>query len=1057
MSDPKKTMEAMKTKRFQYTAALLLILLSMMPGYAQTTISGNWTLERTYTSSNGNSYYDDITFYDGLGYAEQIVQVGASANTGKNIVTPVYYDLMRRSDARVYLPYVTTVSTRTEVSMSSVFTNQATWYNNNGYSGQGAYAFSQKNYDASPLNRVSATYKPGSTHAEASGDRPVEYAYAANAASEVKKLTISFSTQNLSISGYWPAGTFIKTTVTDEDGRTVIKFSDLDGRTHLTRVMNGTTAMDTYTIYDVYGNVGWVVTPEGSALIPSSGTWTVPTSTDVNTSNAAKYCYVYTYDGQGRCQTRKFPGKALEELVYDNVGRLTMSRDGEQRSAGKWITYKYDVQGHLLERRLLSSTQSRSYYQNLFFNLNPSAAYSSSATLLEENVYGSYSSATGLGFSAVTGVTVIPDTGRVTGLLTYTRTAVMDGSTVSGYIQRAYYYDTLGRLIQTVESDPDGVLSRYSIAYDFVGNVIAESETHGSDTKTAQYTYDARGRLLSESSSVNGGTVAVLEYSYDDLGNLTGTSYGPASSPSTRVTQTDTRNILGWLTSRTATLGTGSTNVFTMSLDYWNPTPSSVATGLYGGDVTAWHWKQGSNTQMAYVLSYDSTGRLTDSRTVSGSGTTATAAWSERSMTYDRNGNLKTLSRYGSSSSPSQNLSYTYTGNRRSGHAYDSDGRVTTDGAGGVTRSYGILGNPYQTKTGSTVNAQYTYASDGTRVKAVNGSGTGYVYRGSFVYSTTGSSDVLESVGFGGGRIEKNGTGYDVAYHITDHLGSVRSIVKNGSIVEQNDYYPYGGRHANSTLAVQTSPVPNRWRFSGKEDLSAALGDPVLDFGARMYSSAGVMWTTPDPMAEKYYNVNPYTYCGSNPVNIIDPHGDTTFVLIAFHGAAGFGHIAIATQNKDGIYQLFSKNGYDEGGQMATKSLIGRLGGSESDRGTTIEEGIMSFLMSPSNNSVKTDHSDYPYYSEAYMIPTSQEQDLLIIGSALEAISRPYSFLSDNCAHTVIQSLSSAGVLTISSHLPSQIVGSTMNLYMRSSIPRLLYQEIKHNNPGGLTISPNHR
>jgi len=55
-------------------------------------------------------------------------------------------------------------------------------------------------------------------------------------------------------------------------------------------------------------------------------------------------------------------------------------------------------------------------------------------------------------------------------------------------------------------------------------------------------------------------------------------------------------------------------NVFTMSLDYWNPTPSSVTTGLYGGDVTAWHWKQGSNTQMANVLSYDSTGRLTDSR-----------------------------------------------------------------------------------------------------------------------------------------------------------------------------------------------------------------------------------------------------------------------------------------------------------------------------------------------------------------------------------------------------------------------------------------------------------
>ena len=151
--------------------------------------------------------------------------------------------------------------------------------------------------------------------------------------------------------------------------------------------------------------------------------------------------------------------------------------------------------------------------------------------------------------------------------------------------------------------------------------------------------------------------------------------------------------------------------------------------------------------------------------TMQGSGTTASAAWSERSITYDLNGNLKSLSRYGSSSSsPSQSLSYTYTGNRRSGYAYDSDGRVTTDATGGVIRSYGILGNPYQTKTGSTVNTQHSYTSEGTRIKSVNGSGTGYVYRGSFVYSTTGSGEVLESVGVGGGSIEKNGTAYDVTY-----------------------------------------------------------------------------------------------------------------------------------------------------------------------------------------------------------------------------------------------------------------------------------------------------
>ena len=76
---------------------------------------------------------------------------------------------------------------------------------------------------------------------------------------------------------------------------------------------------------------------------------------------------------------------------------------------------------------------------------------------------------------------------------------------------------------------------------------------------------------------------------------------------------------------------------------------------------------------------------------------------------------------------------------------------------------------------------------------------------------------------------------------------------------------------------MQTSPAPNRWRFSGKEDLSAALGDPVLDFGARMYSSTGAMWQTQDPLAEKYYGVSPYVYCIGSPVSRYDGGGYKVF------------------------------------------------------------------------------------------------------------------------------------------------------------------------------------
>ena len=46
-----------------------------------------------------------------------------------------------------------------------------------------------------------------------------------------------------------------------------------------------------------------------------------------------------------------------------------------------------------------------------------------------------------------------------------------------------------------------------------------------------------------------------------------------------------------------------------------------------------------------------------------------------------------------------------------------------------------------------------------------------------------------------------------------------------------------------------------------------------LDYGARMYNPAVGLWTQMDPLAEKYYHINPYVYCAGNPVRFIDPDG----------------------------------------------------------------------------------------------------------------------------------------------------------------------------------------
>ncbi len=96
--------------------------------------------------------------------------------------------------------------------------------------------------------------------------------------------------------------------------------------------------------------------------------------------------------------------------------------------------------------------------------------------------------------------------------------------------------------------------------------------------------------------------------------------------------------------------------------------------------------------------------------------------------------------------------------------------------------------------------AKYYYTADGTKLGVIDSSGNGYYYRGSLIYSRSGNTSTWESVGFSDGRIQKTTSCIDVNYHLTDHLGSVRAVFnQDGTLLAQNSYYPFGGRHDDAT------------------------------------------------------------------------------------------------------------------------------------------------------------------------------------------------------------------------------------------------------------------
>ena len=222
-------------------------------------IQGNWILNRTYTSQDESQYYDDITFYNGLGYPDQIINIGASA-AGTNVVTPLVYDAHMRDNAKVYQPYASTGNNIAREN--SPLAAQQNYYTAKYNSADGARAYSQNIYEASSLGRTVGMRKSGSAYTS----KNTSYTYGTNAANEVLCLKVTYPTtgkvsEATLTTSYYPASSLYKTTITDEDGKTGIEFKDKSGNVVLQRnLVSGSTYADTYYSYDhlgkhkIYGN-----------------------------------------------------------------------------------------------------------------------------------------------------------------------------------------------------------------------------------------------------------------------------------------------------------------------------------------------------------------------------------------------------------------------------------------------------------------------------------------------------------------------------------------------------------------------------------------------------------------------------------------------------------------------------------------------------------------------------------------------------------------------------------------------------------------------------------
>ena len=875
----------------------------------------------TKTYYDGTHSYADITYYDGFGAPYQTV-LNRAAPDGRNLVAPILYDDMYRDKATVLLPFPVDMYTGERVLNAEQ--EQRRYYSQRTDGVQDNSAYSTNVFDKSGLDRIRYSYRPGDIYRQE--NKFAEYLYETNdTADKVLDFKYNYEDGSITVAGYAKAGLYTKNTVIDEDGNTSARFADANGNTVLDRrYFSRSYFTDTYYVYDpCFNRLVWVISPEGSARIRTAGTvlrW------DDDTAN--QYCYRYLYDGRGNMIERKLPGCEKKSFVYDKGDRLVFSRDGNLQARKQWLYHVYDNQGNLLRQNLLdydiSREQLQSRYETLVDNLLPALGgttdmdlpYDSDggATLsrkLAHYVFGNVEySETATGFVETTWTAPVDMAYRGVGfpgtplqdpkgLKTYEKLAVLgDDAGEPRYVERTYFYDYKKRLMQVVERNPEGGISRTSYDYDLVGNVVRYKELRqpyagaDEDMVTASYVYDNRRRLIREVRALNYENSVAVDYEYDDLGKLVG-----KTTRNGGLNTTMAYNLQGWQTDMQVT-NSGSP-LFDTHLRYYDPQYGET-TPSYAGNISEWTWRQGvESDENTYAFTYDSHSRLTDTKQyINGM---PDNQFIETGFSYDLNSNIKALKRY-DKGILKDSYNYNYLGNQLLaiyvrpvssrnavpqsvdfasavpviprdtiysgvGYVYDSAGNVLYDSHAGLNLRYNDLNLIEKVMRGDTIVAKYSYLSDGTKLSATDSAGNGLYYSGSLVYSKQGASLTMESCAFTGGRFVATATGVEARYFVTDHLGSVRAVVNgDGEVLERNDYYPFGSRWDDGLLS------DNRYRYNGKE-AQAFLNNPYLDYGARQYDSDGGIWLGKDPLSEKYYPISPYSFCANNPIKFVDLDG----------------------------------------------------------------------------------------------------------------------------------------------------------------------------------------
>ncbi|WP_374174306.1 DUF6443 domain-containing protein [Flavobacterium tructae] len=732
----------------------IVIIIIVSPRVVAQTITRNYIkstifqVGTTIGNVSADEKIENINYFDGLGRPLQNIVKQAGGNK-QDIITPFAYDYFGRQ-VKNFLPYARTASSLNfepdlmadpygDIYALNVF--YAAKYQDDFdqvYPSE-ANPFFQKYLEASPLSRIKKQAAPGDSWKLtkfSDTDHTIRFEYNANGINDhVKRFKVSFSNGSKEAPCLENQGTYAdlqlyKTVTKDENwtsgkNNTTEEFKDKQGHIILKRaysdykeangqLISSQMQHDTYYVYDVYGNLTFVIPPKAVDLIGStSGIPSELTSTAVLSSASSPLhitatnsillldgfhamagstfsavivngnqvvldhlCYQYKYDSRNRLVEKKLPGKDWEYIVYDKLDRPVLTQDANLRTRNKWLFTKYDAfsrpvytgeyeNSGQVKRTDVQNLANASSVLSEIRLVSPvkingtGSSYSNSAfpslgiDLLTLNYYDTYANIDLDGGTVVSAYNVVPVT-NAKGLNTCSKVRILGTSL---WTTNVIYYDTKGRTICTYSKNNFlNTVNTTKNYLDFTGKILTTTTTHqktGASNITIEniFAYDHVGRLLSQKQTINSQPQeTILVNSYDDLGHLVAKTIGGVQTVKYNY------NVRGWLKNINDVNNIGN-SLFAFKVNYNTPT---AGTPLFNGNISQTLWKTAytDSSLRSYIYEYDALNRLTAAKD--------NLNRYNENPTYDKNGNIMKMLRNGNAIlntanyGPIDNLVYSY-------------------------------------------------------------------------------------------------------------------------------------------------------------------------------------------------------------------------------------------------------------------------------------------------------------------------------------------------------------------------------------------------------------